>query len=181
MASAPGTRNGDRRANRHLAPGLSSSDRWEALRNEVVAPGLLVGSLAIGLSDHLTGEPAAWRGGATGYAMRAGSTAGRLLLEAGATHGIAAATQLDPRFIPRQTGGVGPRLRHAVLAAVTARTASGVRVPNVPRLTGTYGAALAEQRWASGETRFGDAALTLALSLGIDVAVNVVLEFAASK
>lgn len=161
--------------------GLSTSDRWEALRREVVAPGFLVGSLAIGLSDHLTDDPSAWRGDAAGYALRSGSTAGRLLIEAGATHGIAAALRLDPRFTPRRTGGVGPRLRHAVLAAVTARAPHGTRVPNVPRWAGTYGAALIEQQWAYGDTRVGDAALTLALSVGIDVAVNVVTEFAASR
>jgi hypothetical protein len=162
------------------AYGLSASDRWGMLRREVVAPGFLVGSLAIGLSDHLNDDPSTWRGDASGYVLRVGSTAGRLLIEAGATHGIAAATRLNPRFTPRRTGGVGPRLRHAVLAAVTARTPHGNRVPNVPRLAGTYGAALAEQQWTYGETRFGEAALTLALSLGIDVAVNVIVEFAGS-
>jgi hypothetical protein len=161
--------------------GLSASDRWDALREEVVAPGFLIGSLAIGFSDHLTDDPWRWRGNTAGYALRAGSTAGRLLIEAGATHGLAAATRLDPRFVPRRTGGVGARLRHAVLAAVTARTPSGTRVPNVPRLAGTYGAALVEQQWTYRETRFRSAAYTLALSVGIDVAVNVVTEFAASR
>ena len=35
-------------------------------------------------------------------------------------------------------------------------------------------------RWQSGEVRPGDAALSTALSLGIDVAVNVITEFAGS-
>lgn len=163
------------------APALSPSDRWGTLRDEIVAPGFLVGSFAIGLSDHLTDDPSTWRGNATGYALRVGSTAGRLLIEAGVTHGIAAATRLDPRFVPHRTGGVGSRLRHAVLSAVTARTSSGTRMPNVPRLAGTYGAALFEQQWTYRETRFRSAAYTLALSVGIDVAVNVITEFVGSR
>lgn len=176
-ANAPGIRRGAVSYIPQSARSRSAPARWRELRREVVAPGFLVGSLTIGLADHLTDDPAAWRKDAAGYAARVGSTAGRLVLEAGATHGLAAATRLDLRFVPRRTGGVGPRLRHAVLAAVTARTPHGTRVPNLPRLAGTYSATLVEHQWAYGGPRFGDAALTLALSVGIDVAMNVVAEF----
>lgn len=181
LAPGPRVRQETGPAPRQSTPALSASDRWAALRDEVVTPGLLIGSLAIGLSDHLTDAPSSWRGDAVGYAMRTGSTAGRLLIEAGATRGIAAATRLDLRFAPRGTGGIGARLRHAVLGAVTARTAHGTRVPNLPRLLGTYGATLLEHRWAHGESRPWDAALTLVLSLGVDVAANVAAECASAR
>jgi hypothetical protein len=140
----------------------------------------LFGSLGPAIGDHLNDDPASWRGDALGYGFRVGSNAGRLLLEGGATHGLAAATGLDLRFRPQGHGGVASRLRHAALEAVTARTPSGTRVPNAPRIAGTYGAVLAQQRWQYGRLRPGDAALSTALSLGIDVAVNVVAEFAGS-
>lgn len=132
----------------------------------------------MGLVDHLRDTPTSWRRGLGGYAARSGSHAGRLVVEAGVAHGLAAADGLSLRYVPRRTGGVGTRLRHAVLGAVTARTANGTRIPNVPRLVATYGAALAHQRWTHGALRPRNAALSTAISLGVDVVSTVVSEFA---
>jgi hypothetical protein len=143
----------------------------------VTSPGLLLGSMGPAINDHLADAPSSWRNDVVGYGLRAASNGGRLLLEAGATHGLAAATRLDLRFRPQGTGGVGARIRYAALEAVTARTPAGTRVPNTPRVVGAYGAALAQQRWQSGGLRPGDAALTTALGLGVDVVINVITEF----
>jgi len=166
--------------------------RWRALWSEFTTPAFLLGSLGPALGDQLNDDPMSWRGDALGHGFRVGSNAGRLLLEGGATHGLAAATGLDLQFRPKGHGGVASRLRHAALEAVTARTPGGTRIPNAPRMAGTYGAVLAQQRWERsdqvlsgvrwqyGQLRPGDAALSTALSLGIDVAVNVITEFAGS-
>ncbi len=159
---------------------LSASERWRTLRDEVTAPTFALASFGPALGDQVADDPASWRGDVVGYGLRVGSNAGRQLLESGTAHGLAAATRLDLRFRPQGHGGVGPRIRHATLAAVTARTADGSRVPNAPRLIGTYGAALAQQRWQSGGVRPGDAILTTALGLGIDVVVNTITEFTES-
>jgi hypothetical protein len=152
--------------------------RWRALWSEFASPAFLFGSLGPAIGDHLNDDPASWRSDALGYGFRVASSAGRLLLEGSAAHGLAATIQLDLRFRPKRDGGVASRLRHTALEAVTARTPSGTRIPNAPRIAGTYGAVLAQQRWQSGGVRPGDAALSAALSLGIDVAVNVIVEFA---
>jgi hypothetical protein len=157
---------------------LTATDRWRALWDEITAPTFLLASVGPATGDHVASEPASWRGDVIGYGMRVGSNAGRQLIESGTAHGLAAAARLDLRFQPRGRGGIGSRIRCAALEAVTARTPRGSRIPNVPRVLGTYGAALAQQRWQSGEVRPGDAALATALGLGIDVAVNVVIEFA---
>lgn len=154
--------------------------RWRALWSEFASPAFLFGSLGPAIGDHLNDDPASWRGDALGYGFRVASNAGRLLLEGSAAHGLAAAAHLNLRFRPKGDGGVASRLRHAALEAMTARTPSGTRIPNAPRIAGTYGAVLAQQRWQSGGVRPGDAALSAALSLGIDVAVNVIVEFAGS-
>jgi len=159
---------------------LSASDRWRVLWDEVTAPTFALASFGPALGDQVTDDPASWRGGVVGYGLRVGSNAGRQLLESGTAHGLAAATGLDLRVRPQRHGGVGARLRHAALEAVTARTADGTRVPNAPRIAGAYGAALAQQGWQSGGMRPGDAALTTALGLGIDVAVNIITEFTGS-
>lgn len=124
-----------------------------------------------------------------GYGLRVGSNAGSELIESVTAHGLAAATRLDLRFQPRGQGSVGARIRYAALEAVTARTTDGTRVPNAPRIVGAYGAALAQQcwersdrilpgvRWQSGGVRPGDAALTTALGLGVNVTINVITEF----
>lgn len=156
---------------------LTAAERWRALRSEVTAPILLLGSAGPAFSDYRAGRPSSWRGGALGYGFRVGSHAGRLLLEAGVAHGLAATTGLDLRFRTHGHGPTAARLRHAALGALTARTPGGTRVPNVPRLVGTYGAALAQQRWQAGGVRPADAALTTTLALGVDVVVNVITEF----
>jgi hypothetical protein len=158
---------------------LTADERWQELRDEVVSPSLVMGGLSMGLVDYLRDDPASWRRGGVGYAIRSGSHAGRLVLEAGAAHGMAAATDLSLRYTARRTGGVGARLRHAVFGAVTARTATGRRVPNAPRWVAAYGAALAQHGWTHGDLRARDAAISSALSLGIDVVTTVVVEFAA--
>ena len=155
-------------------------ERWRALWSEFASPAFLLGSLGPAIGDQFGDDPASWRGDALGYGFRVGSNAGRLLLEGGTAHGLAAATRLDLRFRPRGHGSVASRLRYAALEAVTARTPSGARIPNVPRIAGTYGAVLAQQRWQYGQLHPGDAALSTAVALGIDVAVNVITEFAGS-
>ena len=157
----------------------TTAERWRAFRGEVVSPSLLVGALSMGGVDYVRNTPSSWRCGAGGYAARSGSHAGRFVVEAGTAHGLAAATGLSLRYVPRRTGRVGERVRHAVLGAVTARTADGTRVPNVPRVAATYGAALAQDRWAHGELRPRGAVLSTAISLGVDVVSTVVIEFAA--
>lgn len=156
---------------------LTAAERWRALRSEVVTPVFLLGSAGPALNDHRTDTPSSWRGDAVGYGVRVGSHAGRLLLEAGAAHGLAAAIRLDLRFRPQGHGGTAARLHHAALGALTARTPGGTRVPNAPRLVATYGAALAQQRWQSSGVRPADAARTTILALGVDVAMNVIAEF----
>jgi hypothetical protein len=157
---------------------VTAAERWQAFRSEVVSPALVAGGLSMGGVDYLRHKPSTWRQGTVGYAARSGSHVGRLVVEAGTAHGVAAAAHLDLRFVPRRIGSMGERLQHAVLGAVTARTADGTRVPNVPRVVGTYGAALAHQRWTHGELRPRSAALSTAISLGVDVAATVVREFA---
>jgi hypothetical protein len=156
---------------------LTAAERWRALRSEVTDPILLLGSAGPAFSDYRAGTPSSWREGALGYGVRVGSHAGRLLLEAGAAHGLAAATRLDLRFHRRGHGSAAARLRHAALGALTARPPDGTRVPNAPRLVATYGTALAQQRWQSGRVRPADAARTTILALSVDVAMNVIAEF----
>lgn len=157
---------------------LTATGRWRALQSEVTNTTFLFASVGPATGDHLSDDPASWRSDVVGFGLRVGSNAGRQLIESGTTHGLAATARLDLRFRPCGHGGIGSRIRCGTLEALTARTPGGKRVPNVPRVVGTYGAALAQQRWQSGEVRPGDAALTTALGLGIDVVVSVITEFA---
>lgn len=90
-------------------------------------------------------------------------------------------TDLDIRYVPHRRGGVDSRLRHVVIETATVRTARGTRVPNLPWIAGNVGSAFAQQRWEQGETQLTDAALSAAISMGIDLAVNAVTEFTAAK
>ena len=165
-----------------VPPGhLSAPTRRGVLRRALLDPGFVLESAGAGVGAHLEDEPAAWPNGALGLAARVGSHTGAALLNIGVTHGLAAGTGLDVRFVPRGRGPLGSRLRHAVVETVTAQRATGTRVPNLPRMAGGYTAALAQTRWEVGAWRPGRAALSAALSLGFDLAVNVTTELLQSS
>jgi hypothetical protein len=92
--------------------------------------------------------------------------------------GVAEVVDVRTGFQPRRSGPVFDRLRHVVVGTVTARTSGGARVPSVPLVVGTYGSTLAQQRWETGQTRFGRAAVGSVISLGVDLFLNAVAEFA---
>jgi hypothetical protein len=159
---------------------LSASTRWGVLREALLDPGFILESAGAGIGAHLEEEPSTWPDGMLGLTARVGSHTGAALLNVGVTHGLAAGTGLDVRFVPRGHGALGPRLRYAVLETVTAQRPDGTRVPNLPRMAGGFTAALAQTRWERGDWRPGRAVLSAALSLGIDLVVNVTTELVQS-
>jgi len=151
-----------------------AAERWRALWSEVIDPGFFFASVGAGTRAHLGDEPAAWPETVGGYAARVGSSAGGKLLQIGGTHGLAAGLRLDIRYRPGRHECMGDRLRHAVLSPLLARTPSGARVPNLPNAAGTYAGTLAQTRWEQGEWKPRTALTSTALSLGFDVAINLI-------
>jgi hypothetical protein len=156
-------------------PAVPDADaRWRTLRSEILDPGFFFQSVGAGTGAHLGDEPEAWGETPGGYAARVGSNAGAALLQIGTTHALAAALRLDIRPRLRQHDGVGTRLRHAALSPFVARTPTGARVPNLPNAAGAYAGALAQTRWERGRWTPGRALQSTAISLGVDIGVNVV-------
>ncbi len=126
---------------------ITSAMRWTAYRRQVGGPQLVVRTAVGAGFDQWGDRPAAWPQGATGYARRAASWAGRAVVQHSLEAGTAAALRRDPRIRPSGAAGVAPRVAHAFLESVTDRTRDGRRVFPVSVLVGAVGATAAQSAW----------------------------------
>ncbi len=159
-----------------MSPSLR--DRFRILRHDIVSVGFAFETAGSAAGAHWSDEPASWPDGVLGYAARVGSSAAGSVVQDVVIQGVAEAVDVRTGFRPRRRGPVSDRLRHVMVGTVTARTSSGARVPSVPLVVGTYGSTLAQQRWETGQTRFGRAATGSVISLGVDLFLNAIAEFA---
>jgi hypothetical protein len=157
---------------------FSLRDRFRILRHDIVSVGFAFKTAGSAAGAHWSDEPASWPDGVLGYAVRVGSSAAGSVVQDLLVQGVAEAVDVRTGFRPRRRGPVSDRLRHVMVGTVTARTSSGARVPSVPLVVGTYGSSLAQQRWETGQTRFGRAAAGSVISLGVDLFLNAIAEFA---
>jgi hypothetical protein len=175
---ARGTGDAQSRSTAPTSASPSLRDRFRIIRHDIVSAGFAFKTAGSAAGAHWSDEPASWPDGALGYAARFGSSAAGSVVQDVLIQGVAEAVDVRTGFRPRRTGSFSDRLRHVVVATVTARTASGGRVPSVPLVVGTYGSSLAQQRWETGQTRLGRAATGSVISLGVDLFLNAIAEFA---
>jgi len=157
---------------------LSLRDRARLIQRDIVSVGFAFKTAGSAAGAQWSDEPASWPGGVLGYAARIGSSTAGSLIQDVLVQGIAATVDVRTGFESRRTGSLRDRLRHVVVGTVTARTSSGSRVPSVPLVVGTFGSTLAQQRWETGRIQFGRAATGSVISLGVDLVLNAVTEFA---
>jgi hypothetical protein len=157
---------------------LSLRDRFRIIQHDIVSVGFAFKTAGSAAGAHWSDEPPSWPDGALGYAARVGSSAAGSVVQDVLVQGVAEAVDVRTGFQPRRTGSFSDRLRHVVVGTVTARTSGEARVPSVPLVVGTYGSTLAQQRWETGQTRFGRAAAGSVISLGVDLFLNAITEFA---
>lgn len=173
-----GTRDTKSRSTAPASASLSLRDRARIIQQDIVSVGFAFKTAGSAAGAHWSDEPASWPDGVLGYAARFGSSAAGSVVQDVLIQGVAEAVDVRTGFQPRRTGSFSDRLRHVVVGTVTARTSSGARVPSVPLVVGTYGSTLAQQRWETGQTRFGRAATGSVISLGVDLFLNTITEFA---
>jgi hypothetical protein len=127
-------------------------------------------------------SPAAWETDAEGYAARWASEYAASAIGGTTKYAVARLFHQDPSFVRCGCTGVGPRLRHALLAPFMARTADGqwrFSVATVAGLTAQNVVPAATWYPASGGVRDGIAhASTGVLS---KMAVDVFREFAPAR
>jgi len=126
--------------------------------------------------------PEEWGQGWDAFAVRLASGFGQHLIKEQLEFGVWAFDHEDPRRRRSGLHGIWPRTRFAVIHTFVAQRDGGGNMPAYSRLIGDYGAGFISREWYP--TRFhtvqqGFDAGTI--SLGFDVALNVVREFLPSR
>ena len=75
------------------------------------------------------------------------SNAGRRFVQETVHHGLALVLNRSTRYQPCNCSGLGPKIGHAFLEAVTDRGPEGSRMFSVAQMAGNYAGAFAELAW----------------------------------
>ena len=156
----------------------SSGDRWKQYFHETLGPGaFLRAGITAGIDQAKPGPPE-WRGGAEGYAKRFGSRFGQFTISDTVKDGLSALLRQDTHYRTCECRGVFPRVGHALLEGVTARTPSGHRVVSIPSLIGPYsGALVSTEAWYPARYGPKDGLRLGSIAFGIQIGFGIVKEF----
>jgi hypothetical protein len=122
--------------------------------------------------------PEEWGQGAKGFGRRFADAFGKQLIGNTIAYGLDEALKLDSHFYKSTKRNFKSRLSNAVLSAVTARTKNGRRVIGVPKLVGTYSAAIiANETWRPNRYDYKDGLRDGTLSIATRIGVNLIREF----
>jgi hypothetical protein len=144
-----------------------------------IGPAPLVGAaLAAGIGQW-SNSPPEWHQGAEGYGRRFGSDFGMAATSTTTRYALSEVLRQDDLYYRCDCSGVYPRLRHAVLSAVTARHGqSGHRVFSVPALVSPYvGSTVGVYGWYPDRFGAKDALRIGNYNLLAFIGGNVAMEF----
>jgi hypothetical protein len=111
------------------------------------SPGAFLALSVSALAGQLENKPAQWSEDGSGYTRHFASAYGQLVAGNVIHEGLAAASGLEPRYIPCQCKGVFRRSRHALKMSFVTYTHGGRLTPDVPQLAGAYGAGMISTYW----------------------------------
>ena len=144
----------------------------------------MVGPLALGRTVATAGiatwrnSPEEWGTKWEGFGRRVASNFGRNVIKQTTIYGLDEALKVDSGFYRSKNKSVSARIGNALISPVTARKANGDRTIGVPRLVGTYGAAIISREvWYPSGYDWKDGVRSGTISLGFNAAFNLVKEF----
>ncbi|MFY9854451.1 MAG: hypothetical protein WAK26_11305, partial [Terracidiphilus sp.] len=129
--------------------------------------------------NQFSNEPPEWNQGVAGYSRRFGSDYGIAVVATSTRYGLSEAFREDAMYYRCECYGIFPRMRHALVSALTARRGEdGHRVFSIPALVGPYaGTMTATYGWYPGRFDAKDAFREGNYSLLAFAGENVALEF----
>lgn len=160
----------------------SSKTRFKRYVNDAVGPFALAGQIAgAGFSTWIN-SPQEWGEKWEGFGRRVASNVGTNIIRQTAIYGLDEAFKLDSHFYRSEKRDIGSRLRNALISPVTARNRNGKRIIGLPRIAGTYGAAIiAVEAWYPGRYDYREGLKNGTISLGVNAAFNLFKEFIFKK
>ena len=132
--------------------------------------------------DQLRNYPDEWGQGWDAFGVRMASGFGQHWAKEEIEFGVWAVDHEDPRHRRSGLHGVWPRTRWAVIHTLVARRDDGSSIPAYSRFIGDYGAGFISREWFP--TRFHNFQAGFdagSASLGLDIGMNVLREFAPSR
>lgn len=122
--------------------------------------------------------PPDWGQGWGSYGERLASHFGSSLTEGTTNFALAEALRLDTKYYPCTCKGIWPRVRHALISSVTARSGEdGHRVFSVPAVASAYAGAFATQAWYPSRYNAMDSFRTGNYNFLDSVGMKIALEF----
>ena len=123
-------------------------------------------------------SPEEWGTKWEGFGRRVASNFGRNVIKQTTIYGLDEALKVDSNFYRMKNQSIGSRIGNALISPVTARKPNGERTIGVPRLVGTYGAAIISREvWYPDRYNWKDGVRSGTISLGFNAAFNLVKEF----
>ena len=157
----------------------SEKVKFENYLFDAYGPYPIAGSAIAAADTQIGNEPQEWGPGAEGYGKRIGSNFAIAVIATSTRYGLAEALREDTLYYRCQCSGFFPRLRHAMVSAVTGRRGSdGRRVFSVPALVSPYvGSMAAVAAWYPDRFSAKDAFRMGNYSLLSYAGQNLALEF----
>jgi hypothetical protein len=165
-------------SSRSTARHLSVGERFHLYEHSLLEPQSIIAP-ALGASiDQGLNTPSQWGQGADGFGRRFGSAYAREVIARTIRFGVAATDHEDPRFVPSNRSGFGPRVKWAVTRTFFTSTDAGTSIPAFSRFAGAYGAAFISNAWYPRSQADAPHAVERgSVSLATSAGWNVVREF----
>ena len=156
----------------------SGDQRFKRYVNSIFGPYALGEDVALAGINTWRNSPAEWGTNWDGFGRRAASNFGKGAIRHSIQFGLDEALKEDSYFYRSTNRSVRARVTNALISPFTARTASGRRTIGVPRLVGTYTAAIiATETWYPARYNWKDGVKSGTISLGASAAFNLIKEF----
>ena len=155
-----------------------ASDRFKKYVGETIGPTALLGTMLSAGIKQIRNRPAEWGKTSEGFGKRVGDSFGRRLVKNAITYGLDEAFRVDSNYYKSQSRSFKAKFSNAVISSFTARNRDGKRVPGIPRLVGTYTAAIiANETWMPNRFSYKDGLRDGTISVGTNIGINLIREF----
>jgi hypothetical protein len=137
-----------------------------------------VGAVVAGWLDQVRDDPKPWARNLNGLALRIGSRFGESVVSTSVVLSASAITHTDPRYHPCECGNPLQRAVHALIAPLTATTASGATVVSPIQTIGALSGGYTAMSWRPGPydpvKGYQFALAEMAVNAGIDLVREIV-------
>jgi hypothetical protein len=155
-----------------------ANDRFKKYIKGTFGPRSLINPIASATFKQFRNSPREWERNSGGFGKRFGDSFARQFISNSITYGLDEALKLDSHFYKSPKRDFKSKFSNAVISAVTARNKEGKRVLGVPKLVGSYSAAIiANETWMPNRFNYKNGLRDGTISIGTRIGFNLLREF----